>query len=153
MVYDELEELEEGLEYEEYEEDLEEGFVDEFSREDLEVGDFDALGDAAMAGDEYAEDEFLGALAGLAASALPALLPIAKKILPKVAGSVIPKVLKFGKKLLRSRSRRAVRHAPRIVKMAMRHIARRPGAVVRNPALATSILNRCTRLCLRRAPV
>lgn len=133
MAYDELEELSEDLEGDEFDDliegyDSEEGFSEDFEE------DFEDLAEAAMEGDEDAEDEFLGALAGLAAKALPS-----------IAGAVVPKVLKFGKKLFRKKSRRLVRMAPRIVKKATRIIARKPRAYRRRPANVGLVLNRVTR--------
>ncbi|MHC4543056.1 MAG: hypothetical protein ACYTDW_01915 [Planctomycetota bacterium] len=137
MAYEELEELEE------YEGDFEseEDFYDDVEEEGI-VADFEGLGDAAMAGDEDAEDEFLGALAGIAAKALPAIKTLAPIVLPKI--------LKFGKKLLRGRSRRLVRAAPRIVRKAVRVIGRRPRVYRRRPSRIGMVLNRVTKEYIRR---
>lgn len=117
---------------------------DEFEDEGFEeFEDFDSEGleymaDAAM-DDPDAEDEFLGALAGLAASALPAL-----------AKHVVPGVLKIGKRLLRGGSRRVARRLPTIVRTATRVLAQNPGAVQRNPARVQRVLHRCARRYARR---
>lgn len=132
MDYEEFDGLDE---YEADEFDVDEGFAGE------EFSDFDELADAAMSGDEEAEDEFLGALGGLFAKALP----MATKILP----NVLPQVFKWGKKLLRGGSRRAVRRAPRVARKAARVIARRPRAYGKNPRQIALLLNRLTKQLLQ----
>lgn len=126
-------------EYDEFDDEDEfgeEGFggEDEFGSFDS----FDEVADAAMSGDEDAEDEFIGGL-------LTKVLPIAGKILP----SLLPQVLKFGKKILRGGSRRAVRAAPRVVRKAARVMRRRPRPYRRNPRRIAMLLHRLTRQLLQ----
>lgn len=136
------------MSYVDYEEELgEDMFEDEDYEEDFDYEEYDdesgfesfeELAEAAF-DDEEAEDQFLGALAGLAAKALPT-----------IASAVVPQVLSLGKKLLRSGARSAVRAAPQIVRAATSIMAPRQRQIRRNPAIARKILARCTRPHLRR---
>ena len=129
-----------------YEDDFEDayGFDDDLESEEFGIDDEDVeealdleqLGEAALE-DAEAEDEFLGALAGIAAKALPAL-----------ASTVVPHVLRFGKRLLkggRRRRKRVIRRLPRIVKRAIPVLRRRARTIRRKPVVVQVILTRAAR--------
>ncbi|MDJ0850444.1 MAG: hypothetical protein QNK04_18895 [Myxococcota bacterium] len=89
------------------------GELDDLGGEDGELGfegaeSLEGLAQEALESEE-AEDEFLGALAGLAARALP-----------RLAGRVVPQVIKVGRKVLRRRSPTLARLLPTAVRRTLR---------------------------------
>ena len=122
--------------YEDYLEDFD-GDEDDFDFEDFENfeedDDLESLAEAAL-DDPDAEDEFLGAIGGLLAKAVPA-----------IATTIVPQALKFGRRLLKGRRRRAIRRLPRVARRARRVIRRNRRAIRRRPDMIQAILSRLLR--------
>ncbi|MDJ0850445.1 MAG: hypothetical protein QNK04_18900 [Myxococcota bacterium] len=128
--YEVLEEAIEGI----GDEDDREFFGDESDEVDAELMELAA----SAIDDEEAEEEFLGALAGLAAKALPA-----------IASTVVPQVIRFGRRLFRGgrrRRRRAARTLPRVVRRSIPAMRRRARTIRRRPQTAQMIMAQVLRL-------
>ncbi len=171
---------EEAFEEDEFEGEEDDFEEDEFGEEDFEF-EADAPATVTPAGKEAVKkkmavladcaakaktqkeaDEFLAALAPLAASLLPSAISIGRKVLPGLVRGAV----RTGRSLVRSLGRSAVRATPRIVRHATyrtlrRHAAGRPvnvNTVSRDLAYATartmrspSYMRRCVADCRRRA--
>jgi hypothetical protein len=157
-------------EFEEVEGDLGEDFGDEFeeiSEEGMEgsfmgdadefVTEFEDLSDAARY-DQEAQDELIGKLIGKAVTkSLPVLKSTGIKLgstsAQNITKNLASDVYKWGKRLLRTRSRHLVRLAPLILKHVMRLIEKQPRVIVKKRGRVRVILNQSTKkLAKRRIP-
>ncbi|MCF6147065.1 MAG: hypothetical protein E3K37_00220 [Candidatus Kuenenia sp.] len=129
-----------GLSFEELEEDyFDDVFDEEFEDEYFDEDAFDVFAEEESMYDEEEEDEFVGALAGLAAQALPS-----------VAKKVVPQVMKWGKRVFRAGTRDLKRAAPKIIQNTVRSLARSPRNVRMNPLVVKRMLNKKSRPYIRR---
>lgn len=132
-------------EYDAYSEDYDD-FEDDYSEdydafEDEFFDEFDAITEASP-WDNEAEDEFVGALAGMATKALP-----------RIASKVVPRVAKWGRQLWRTTAparRHIIKKAPKILAGATRAMLRQQKTISKKPRTASRILKKYTRPYLRR---
>lgn len=129
-----------GLGFEELEEDyFNELFDEEFEDEYFDEEAFDVFAEEDSMYDEDEEDQFVGALAGLAA-----------QVLPSIASQVIPHVMKWGRNVFRAGTRELKRAAPKIIQNTVRSLARSPQRVRRNPLMVKRMLYKKSKPYIRR---